>query len=313
MQSVITLLISLVALSQFVACVFRVMRRRRNVRDLSEMRIVIVGASSGIGRSLALRYAEHGCSLLLVARRQEELLKVQSECLEVTGSGAVYICVKDICQMTGCEGLKRALGENKFHKVDKLFICVGTLSTRVLSEYTTQELGEIVERVFSANLFGPVMLVRQLWSVILVSQTHVVVLSSAGGQIAAPTRSLYCSSKFALEGFIEAVRLESRATGVEWTIVCPGSVDTGLREKAFDRRAGDVVEEKHKVTSPVHSRMSADDCAAHIIHSLLSFDHPRFIYVPATYRLLVWLKWLYYTPLEHMLLAKYRFGMSKTL
>ena len=190
-------------------------RRRRPGGTLAGRTVAVTGASSGIGREVALKVAERGGVPLLLARRTEELEKVRAEIEDRGGRAAVYsVDLTDADSVTAC--VKAMLADHD--GVDMLVNNAGRSIRRSIS--LSYERFHDFERTMSVNYFGPVRLLLAL----LPSMTerrygHVVNVSSIGVQANPPRFSAYVASKAALDAFSRVVSSELVGDGVTFTTI----------------------------------------------------------------------------------------------
>ncbi|KAJ2723406.1 hypothetical protein GGI07_002681 [Coemansia sp. Benny D115] len=235
-------------------------------------RVVIVGASSGIGRSLALEYAGRGAHLVLCARRQERLLQVASECTALSGHPAEPV-VGDITERATQLALVDAV-RSKWSGIDYLVLNAGVISVLPLSDLwlktgslpDAQRVGEIqhmFERTMAVNATAPALVAGLFLPMLAQSKASVVVVASVASLVAAPTRSMYSAAKHAVEGYFATFRMETKKLGVAVTMVYPGTVDTELRLSAVDiGHAGG-----QKVAGSARGKMSPENCAKAIVRA----------------------------------------------
>ncbi|KAL8271084.1 hypothetical protein Esti_005001 [Eimeria stiedai] len=190
--------------------------------------VVITGATKGIGKEVALRYARRKCSLVLAARGQAALEATKLQCLE-EGAAACVIVSTDVTDENACRKLiDEAI--RAFGRIDVLVLNAGIIAHFPFSEFADME---VFRRLFEVNFFGYVYCTKYALPHLKKTKGQIVVISSISGEIGLPLRSAYCSSKFAVTGFFEAVRMEC-GDQIDVTICCPPSVNTGMRdEKAF--------------------------------------------------------------------------------
>lgn len=194
----------------------------------SNKRIWITGASSGIGRALALAFAEHRSHLILSARNEQELNKVASDCLE---AGAVSVVVQplDLAQHDAIPGIAQKVLK-QVGKVD-ILINNGGISQRALARDTTLDVDK---RIMDINYFGTVALTKALLPHMLTHQLgHIVTITSLTGKFGSPLRSSYAASKHALHGFFDSLRAELGHTPLKVTLICPGFVRTNVSLNAL--------------------------------------------------------------------------------
>lgn len=189
--------------------------------------VLITGASSGIGWAAALELAKHGASLALAARR-EERLKELSKLLEPHEVQTLSVPCDVSDRAQALAAVEAVIG--RWGRIDFLINNAGIMATRRFHE---QDLEEI-EAVTRTNFLGAATLIRAaLPHMLKQGKGHVVNVGSIAGILGLPYMASYCASKFALSGLTEALRREYRGTGVTFTLLCPGSVDTPMSEESL--------------------------------------------------------------------------------
>jgi dehydrogenase/reductase SDR family protein 7B len=182
----------------------------------------IVGASSGIGRALALQLAGHGALLALSARRTGQLEEVARLC-EQRGAQTLIVPLDYEQAATLDAAVSAVLAA--WGRVDQLFLCAG-ISQRSLTEETEMA---VYRRLLEVNFFGAVALTKAVLPTMLAQGSgHITVLSSVAGKIGTPLRSGYAAAKHALYGFFDSLRAEVHQRGVQVTMVSPGYVSTDI-------------------------------------------------------------------------------------
>ena len=188
--------------------------------------VIITGASSGIGRAIAIECARHKANVVLAARREELLTDLSDQIEEM---GAETLAVKaDVSIEADCDNLINKTVE-RFGRIDILINNAG-VSMRALFEDV--EL-EVLRRVIDINFWGAVYCTHFALPWLLKSHGSLVGISSVAGFKGLPGRTGYSASKFAMQGFLESVRIENRKRGLHVLIVCPGFTRSQIREKAF--------------------------------------------------------------------------------
>jgi NAD(P)-dependent dehydrogenase (short-subunit alcohol dehydrogenase family) len=190
---------------------------------LHEKVVLITGASSGIGRAMALRLAQCGCRLALAARNVAALEEVAAG---ARSSGALaFVVPTDVTEREQCkQAVEAAVG--RFGRLDVLLCSAGVSMRAVFSETEPDAL----EQVLRVNFFGTMY--ATYYAIPHVKKTHgsLVAISSLTGKRGAPSFALYGASKFAVHGLYESLRLELAPDGVHVGLFAPGFVDTPLRE-----------------------------------------------------------------------------------
>ena len=186
----------------------------------------ITGASSGIGKALALEFANQGASLLLSGRRIEALIELQSEC---KNPELVKVLAFDLGNYEEAkEWVAQAL--KAMGRIDLLINNAG-ISQRSLIAETNMA---VVEKLMRVNYLGTVALTTTLLPHWLESKTgKVAVVTSLMGRFGSPYRSGYCGAKHALHGFFDVLRMEHEKDGLQVSILAPGFVQTNIAHNAL--------------------------------------------------------------------------------
>jgi len=186
--------------------------------------IIITGASSGIGKALAREYARRGASLVLASRSgisDPELLALGDRLLDVR---------TDVTRESDCaELVKKAIG--RFGRIDILINNAG-ISMRAL--FTEVDL-EVIRRLMDTNFWGTVYCTKYALPYLLESKGSLVGVSSVAGYKGLPGRTGYSASKFAMQGFLEVVRIENMKKGLHVLIACPGFTSSNIRNVALSK------------------------------------------------------------------------------
>lgn len=257
--------------------------------DFQGRRVWITGASSGIGEALALAFHNAGAKLILSARREDELRRVQSAC---GGEPNTRVLPMDV---TNAEELpeKTRLGLSMFGGIDVLILNAG-----ITQRSRTRETDESVyRRLMEVNFFGPEAMARAVLPSMLEQKSgHMVVISSVAGKFGVPMRSGYSATKFALHGFFEALRAEEERNGIHVTLVCPGYIRTEISLSAL---RGDG--RKHaKMDSELAQGMPAGECARQILNGVAR-KKKEIVVAAGREKALVYLKRFFPTVLARMI------------
>lgn len=218
----------------------------------------ITGASSGIGEALVKNFANEGAKVILSARREEELKRVQKEAgLEDANSMILPI---DLYHSEEIEPAIKKIKE-KFTSID-ILVCNAGISQRSLAKDT---LTEVDRKIMELNYFSIISLTKKVIPEMLARKDgQIVVISSILGKVSIPLRSAYCASKHALHGFFEAFRAEVFRDNIKVTLVCPGYIRTNVSVNAL---TGTGV--KHgKMEDGQAKGMSPEKCAKRILRAI---------------------------------------------
>lgn len=188
--------------------------------------IWITGASSGIGKSLAIELSKYNAKLILSSRNITELKKVKNECKKSSTIKIIPLDLEDYNSLPS--KVTKAL--SFFGTVDILFNN-GGISQRSFAKDT---LIEVDKRIMDINYLGTVSLTKGLLPhFIQNNKGHFVVITSVLGKLGTPLRSSYAASKHALHGFFDSLRAEVHQNNIKVTLVCPGFVKTNVSLNAL--------------------------------------------------------------------------------
>ncbi|PJJ72909.1 short-subunit dehydrogenase [Diaminobutyricimonas aerilata] len=191
--------------------------------------VVITGASSGIGRAAALRFAAKRASLVLAARSQEELDAVAAQCREL-GSDALVVAT----DVTDADAVQ-VLASRAVQRFGRIDVWVNDASVGFYSPFLDAPI-EDFRRVLDVNVMGYVHGARAALGVMRAQGEGVLVnVASIAGEIAMPYASAYSMSKAAVRAMAGSLRNELRlegVRGVKIATVLPGTVDTPFFENA---------------------------------------------------------------------------------
>ncbi len=195
--------------------------------------VLITGASSGIGAELARTLAGRGSTVGLVARREDRLAEVLSECRRYAPQSAMW--VEDLEEPASARRVADA-AIAAFGHVDVLVNNAAIPGVRAVSRLDAEE----VERVMQVNFHAPVRLTLAFLPHMLERGTGTVVnVSSLGGRLGILHEAAYCASKFALCGWSESLVLDLWDTPLQVKLVIPGAVDTEIWDRGAEPSAYD--------------------------------------------------------------------------
>jgi short-subunit dehydrogenase len=221
----------------------------------------ITGASSGIGEALAVAYAREGRTLVLSARREAELNRVKSRCLEQGLSDTrVLVLPLDVTDETAMAPAVQKVVD-RFGRIDLLINNAG-ISQRSLAVDT--ELA-VYRKIFDVDVLGQIALTKAVLPVMLAQgEGRIAGTASVAGTIGVPYRTGYCAAKHAVMGFYDALRAELDGTGVEVSTILPGFVRTNISHAAVTGDGGTFGQTDRNI----QNGMDPDRCAALILKAL---------------------------------------------
>jgi short-subunit dehydrogenase len=189
-------------------------------RNLTDRRALITGASSGIGRALAIELARQGVDLLLVARREDRLAEVAAEVRKLGRRGVIVAG-----DVTDPAVRRRALDAAP-DELGGLDILVNNAGVAAHGRFANADAGRL-RPIMELNFFAAVELTREALPLLKAGVKPVVVnIGSILGYRGAPHKSEYSASKFALNGFSEAIRPEFARMGIDVLVATVGPTDT---------------------------------------------------------------------------------------
>jgi short-subunit dehydrogenase len=220
--------------------------------------IVITGASDGIGAELARQLAEHRPKLVLAARSLDKLEVVTAAC---QAKGAQALAVRtDVTSEDDCKALVQAAIQ-EFGSID-YFVNNAGLSMHAWFDEITN-FGTY-ETLFRTNVMSAIWCTHHALPHLKKSRGLLVGVSSLAGKTGVPARTTYCTSKFAMDGFFQALRVELAGTGVDVTMIYPGVVDTNIRRHGLK---GDGLEAGYSGLKE-QGAMPVAECARQMIEAM---------------------------------------------
>jgi len=226
--------------------------------DFKNKVVIITGASSGIGKSCAEEFAKRGAHVVLAARQFVTLCEIAAGFEQQYGVKALAVQV-DVSNEEDCELLIKQTVRT-FGKVD---ILVNNAGISMRSLFIDMDLS-VIRTVMNVNFFGTVYCTKFALPEILKTKGAIVGVSSAAGYRGLPGRTAYSASKFALNGFMEALRTELMRTGVLVMVASPGFTTSNIRATALDQNGimlGDTNMDEDKM-------MSSEEVAERIVNGI---------------------------------------------
>ena len=216
--------------------------------------VLITGASSGIGKATAFEAGRQGAKLVLAARNLALLDKVV---MELNEAGVEAIALRtDVSKEEDCRAFIE-FAAKKHGRIDVLVNNAG-ISMRALFEKTDLN---VLRTIMDINFWGTVYCTKFALPYLLESKGSVVGVSSIAGYKGLPGRTGYSASKFAMQGMLEALRIENLKKGLHVLIACPGFTASNIRSTAL------AADGSSQGESPRDEKnmMSAEEVARHLI------------------------------------------------
>ncbi len=224
---------------------------------MQENVVIITGASSGIGRELAIQLANRGAKVVVAARDLERLEEVAAQC---KNNGNVLVVKTDVSKPADCENLTN-LTIKKYGRIDSLINNAGFAMRAAFEELPDSTLLEDIMRV---NYLGSVYCTYFALPHLKKSKGRIVGISSLAGKTGVPMMSGYAASKHAMVGFFDSLRIEVAEYGISVTIIYPGFVETEIVKRAIGPDGKPVGGSKN----PRAGLMTAETCARLIIKAI---------------------------------------------
>ncbi len=215
----------------------------------------ITGASSGIGRALAMGWASQGARLILSGRDEARLKEVAEESgvetlilpFEVRDETAMQAAVAKAIDWSG--------------GIDVLVNNAG-ISQRSQAVHTSMQ---VYNDIIGIDLLAPIALTQAiLQHMVEQGSGKLVFISSVAGKVGVPMRTAYCAAKFGLIGYADALRTEMSTKGVDVHVVAPGSVATNVSRNALNADGTP----RNKSDSAIDNGIPADEAAAEILSAI---------------------------------------------
>ena len=217
--------------------------------------VAVTGGSDGIGKALVDQLITLGANVATCARNQDKLYELQ-----VLHSGsALHTMVADVTKIEDCRRFIESTISN-FGGIDILINNAG-ISMRALLKETEVD---VIKKVMDVNFYGMVYCTKLALDSIITRKGSIVGISSIAGYRGLPGRSGYSASKFAVNGWLEAVRTEMLDHGVNVLWICPGFTTSNIRNAALNNKG----ESQGESPMDEGSMMSSAECAGHILKAI---------------------------------------------
>jgi short-subunit dehydrogenase len=220
--------------------------------------VVITGASSGIGKALSFAFASHGAKIVIAARNKMKLDEVRHILVE---KGADALSVQtDVSIESDC---KRLIDETlkNFGSIDILINNAGISMRATFADLDVS----VIRSLMDVNFWGTVYSTKYALPHLLKVRGSVTGVISVAGHVGLPGRTGYSASKFAVRGFLDALRSENLKTGLHVMVVAPGFTASDIRKVALSAN-GEIQGESPRDENKM---MSAEAVAGYILKGIL--------------------------------------------
>jgi len=190
--------------------------------------VIITGGTSGIGKAIAIAFAKRGARIVISGRNEDTLRSTAEELKKITSD--IHTVKADVGNENDCV---RLINEtlNRFGGIDILINNAGISMRALFSELDL----DVFRKLMDTNFWGTVYCSKYAMKPLLKSKGTIVGISSIAGIKGLPARSGYSASKFAMNGFLEALRIENLKTGINVLICCPGFTASNIRNTALSK------------------------------------------------------------------------------
>jgi dehydrogenase/reductase SDR family member 7B len=223
--------------------------------------VIITGASSGIGKALAFAFGQEGAKIVITGRKKEPLFEV-SEALINQGIDNLPIVSDVSIEADNADVINKTI--EKYGKIDVLINNAG-ISMRSMFEDCDID---VIKKVMDINFYGTVYATKCALPYIKETKGSIVGISSIAGYRGLPVRTGYSASKFAMNGFLEALRTELLHTGVHVLTACPGFTASNIRIASL----GSDGNSKGESMRDEGNMMSSEEVAQHILKAVINRD-----------------------------------------
>jgi short-subunit dehydrogenase len=215
--------------------------------------VIITGASSGIGKALAFEFGNQGAIVVITGRNQTNLTEAAAELQAANIHQHAIVCDSSSEEQT------RTMVQEVIQQYGKIDILINNAGISMRSMFETVDL-KVLKQVMDINFWGMVYVTHASLPYLKESKGGIIGISSIAGYRGLPVRTGYSASKFAMNGFLEALRTELIGTGVHVLTACPGFTASNIRNASLTSDgsiSGESMREEEKM-------MTAEEVASEI-------------------------------------------------
>jgi len=225
-------------------------------QGLQNKTVLITGATSGIGKALAERLLQQGAKVAVCARNEKNLNELKMS----LNHPDLFIIQSDV----SIEGDCKRFVEEAFKRFGRIDVLINNAGISMRALFKDLDLN-VLRQSMDVNFWGTVYCSKYALPHILKTKGSIVGISSIAGYKGLPCRTGYSSSKFAMQGFLESLRIEMLHEGVNVMWVSPGFVASNIRNTAMNASGSSQAE------TPLDESklMTAEECAARIIQAII--------------------------------------------
>ncbi|MET0635298.1 MAG: SDR family oxidoreductase [Chitinophagaceae bacterium] len=217
--------------------------------------VVVTGGTDGIGKALVDDLLQAGAKVATCGRDHDRLYRLQA----TYPSFPLHTMVADVSNENEARRFIETTIKN-FGNIDILINNAGISMRALLKDAST----EVIRRVMDINFFGAVYCTKYALESIIAKKGTIVGVSSIAGYRGLPGRSAYSASKYALQGWLESIKVELMDSNVHVMWVCPGFTSSNIRSAALNKDAQSLGE----TNMDEGKMMSAEECSRHILKAV---------------------------------------------
>ena len=217
--------------------------------------VIITGASSGIGKALALELLNQGAQVAICGRDENKLREFE----QLVQHANLFAVRADVSIEEDC----KLLVEKTIARFGKLDVLINNAGISMRALFEEVDLS-VLKQSMDINFWGTVYCCKYALPHILATKGSIAGISSIAGYKGLPCRTGYSSSKFAMQGFLESLRIEMLERGVNVLWISPGFVASNIRNTALNASG------KAQTETPLDESklMSAEECASRILQAI---------------------------------------------
>ncbi len=228
--------------------------------------VIITGASSGIGEATAYEFAAHSCKLVIAARSLDRLLKVKERCEKLGATVHAVSC--DVSIEQDC----KSLIEETIRTFGTIHVLINNAGISMRAMLEDCDL-DVIRQVMGINFWGSVYCTKFALPELLKNKGSIISVSSVSGLVGLPARTGYSASKYAIDGFMQSLRIENMKKGLHVGIVYPGYTSSNIRNAALNSKG------KAQAESPLDESklMPASEVAGTIVRMVKNRRRQRIL------------------------------------
>ena len=216
---------------------------------------VVTGGTDGIGKALVDSLLAQGAKVSTCGRHHDKLYKLQRD----YASFPLHTVVADVSSENDC----RYFIESTIKVFGSIDILINNAGISMRSLFKDAEI-EVIRKVMEINFFGAVYCTKYAVNSLIKRKGTIVGISSIAGYRGLPGRSGYSASKFALQGWLESIKIELAEDGVHVMWVSPGFTTSNIRNAALN----DKGQQQGESPMDENKMMTAEECAVHILNAV---------------------------------------------